>query len=137
MHGVGFSDNIWVIIKHHMDYFEVKLDDKNRLTLPAEIRSEFEKGAILTFGFASYLHLYPAKVWHDDVEPTLAVGIFDEEGADNVAHIIRGKTLIEPDNHQGRITIKRHLAAYADIDKEVVGTKLGKYWRITAKEKAV
>ncbi|QQR53211.1 MraZ N-terminal domain containing protein [bacterium] len=46
-----------------MDYFERKLDDKNRLTIPAELRHEFEAGnVIITRGFANYLHLYTEKL---------------------------------------------------------------------------
>jgi DNA-binding transcriptional regulator/RsmH inhibitor MraZ len=41
------------------DYFERKLDDKRRLTLPAELRAEFTSGVVVTRGFKNYLHLYP------------------------------------------------------------------------------
>jgi DNA-binding transcriptional regulator/RsmH inhibitor MraZ len=30
-----------------MDFFERKLDDKNRLTIPAEVRHEFEGGRVI------------------------------------------------------------------------------------------
>jgi DNA-binding transcriptional regulator/RsmH inhibitor MraZ len=45
------------------DYFERKLDDKRRLTLPAELREEFKSGVVVTRGFKNYLHLYPKVVW--------------------------------------------------------------------------
>ena len=34
-----------------VDYFERKLDDKRRLTIPAELRAEFASGAVVTRGF--------------------------------------------------------------------------------------
>ena len=53
------------------DYFERKLDDKRRLTIPAELRAEFASGVVLTRGFGNYLHLYPQQVWDREVEDTL------------------------------------------------------------------
>ena len=41
-----------------IDYFERKLDDKRRLSMPAELRSEFKSGVVVTRGFKKYLHLY-------------------------------------------------------------------------------
>ena len=54
-----------------LDYFERKLDDKRRLTIPAEMRAVFTDGAVMTRGFGKYLHLYPKKVWDVQVEPKL------------------------------------------------------------------
>jgi DNA-binding transcriptional regulator/RsmH inhibitor MraZ len=36
------------------DYFERKLDDKRRLSIPAELRGEFEGGVVITQGFQNY-----------------------------------------------------------------------------------
>ncbi len=41
-----------------IDYFERKLDDKRRLTVPSELRTEFSGGIVITRGFGAYLHLY-------------------------------------------------------------------------------
>ncbi len=46
-----------------VDYFERKLDDKRRLTIPSELREEFLTGVVVTRGFGSYLHLYAKSVW--------------------------------------------------------------------------
>ncbi len=55
-----------------VDYFERKLDDKRRLTIPPELRHKFASGAVVTRGFGQYLHLYPKDVWDNLVEPRLA-----------------------------------------------------------------
>ena len=55
-----------------IDYFERKLDDKRRLTIPAELRAEFASGVVVTRGFKKYLHLYPKSVWDQEVEPDLS-----------------------------------------------------------------
>ncbi len=117
-----------------MDYFERKLDDKNRLTLPAELRHEFEGGqVVVTRGFKRYLHLYTEKTWNQEMEPALSGDILDERTADLNVQFRTGKTAGSLDSKQGRITIEQHLLDYAGISKEVVAVRAGKYWRLTAK----
>lgn len=116
-----------------IDYFEAKLDDKNRLTVPAELQPELGSEVIVTFGFAEYLHLYTPQVWYEKVEPAMHAGIFDVAAADRAAKIRNGKTPLELDKKQGRLTLKKHLLEYAGIKKEVAAVRVGSYWRLTAK----
>ncbi|HZJ34537.1 MAG TPA: cell division/cell wall cluster transcriptional repressor MraZ [Candidatus Angelobacter sp.] len=113
-----------------VDYFERKLDDKRRLTIPTELRNEFASGVVLTRGFGQYLHLYPKQIWEREVEPSLGGGIFDERIADLSVKFRRGKTEAELDRKQGRVTIEQHLLDYAGIDRELVAIRVGVYWRI-------
>lgn len=115
-----------------VDYFERKLDDKRRLTIPAELRTEFSEGVVITRGFGQYLHLYPAQIWAGDVEKALDGDILDERVADLNVRFRTGKTSAELDEKQGRITIEQHLLDYADITKDLVAVRAGKYWRITS-----
>lgn len=119
-----------------MDYFERKLDNKRRLTIPVEIRDKFLSGAVLTRGFGRYLHLYPKDVWENLVEPRLAGDVLDERVADLNVRFRRGKTDAELDARQGRVTIEQHLLDYAGIDHDVVAVSVGQYWRIMAPEQA-
>jgi MraZ protein len=112
------------------DFFQRKLDDKRRLTIPTELRAEFASGVVVTRGFKQYLHLYPASVWQDDVEPLLKGNILDEQTADLNVQFRMGKTDAAIDDKQGRITIEQHLLDYAGIDKELVAVRVGKYWRL-------
>lgn len=116
-----------------MDYFERKLDDKRRLTLPPELRDKFASGAVITRGFAKYLHLYPKDVWENLVEPRLEGDILDERIADLNVQFRTGKTDMKPDDRQGRITVEQHLLDYAGIDRDVAAISVGRYWRIQAK----
>lgn len=117
-----------------MDFFERKLDDKNRLTIPAELRHEFEGGrVIITRGFAKYLHLYTEKVWNEDMEPALKGDILDERTADLNVQLRMGKATSGMDTKQGRITLDQQLLDYAGISREVVAVRAGKYWRLSAK----
>lgn len=113
-----------------VDYFERKLDDKRRLTIPVELRAEFATGVVLTRGFGSYLHLYPLATWEDQVEPELKGSILDERIADLNVRFRRGKTNASLDDKQGRVTFEQHLLDYAGIKKDVVCVRAGSYWRV-------
>ncbi len=116
-----------------VDYFERRLDDKRRLTIPVELREEFASGVVLTRGFGRYLHLYSRAVWERDVEPALHApgSILDEKTADMNVRFRRGKTEADLDQKQGRVTIEQHLLEYAGIDRDLEAVRAGDYWRIS------
>ncbi len=119
-----------------VDYFERKLDDKHRLTIPTELRNEFTSGVVLTRGFKNYLHLYPKQIWDREVESALSGDILDENIADLNVRFRSGKTEAELDQKQGRVTIEQHLLDYAGIDRDIAAIRVGSYWRIIALETA-
>ena len=116
-----------------VDYFERKLDDKRRLTIPSELRAEFASGVVVTRGYKQYLHLYPKSVWDEDVEPLLKGNILDEATADLNVQFRMGKTEGEIDTKQGRFSLEQHLLDYAGITRDVMAVRVGKYWRLLAK----
>ena len=116
-----------------MDYFERKLDDKRRLTIPAELRVEFASGVVITRGFQNYLHLYPKAVWDEEVEPKLKGNILDEQTADLNVQFRMGRVEVVIDGKQGRITLEQHHLDYAAINREVIAVRAGRYWRLQAK----
>ena len=113
-----------------VDYFERKLDDKRRLTIPSELRDEFASGVVLTRGFGDYLHMYPQATWDNEVEPELKGNVLDERVADMNVRFRRGKTTASLDIKQGRVTIEQHLLEYADIGRDLVAVRVGSYWRV-------
>lgn len=118
-----------------LDYFERKLDDKRRLTIPTELRDEFASGVVITRGFGSYLHLYPKAVWETQMEQALRGDILDERVADLNVTFRRGKSEAELDQKQGRIAFEHHLLEYATIDREVIAIRAGAYFRLMAAER--
>lgn len=116
-----------------MDYFERKLDDKRRLTIPSELRAEFASGVVITRGFKDYLHLYPKAVWDDLVEPKLKGEILDELTADLNVQFRMGRVEAGLDQKQGRITLEPHHLEHARIEREVVAVRAGQYFRLQAK----
>lgn len=118
-----------------VDYFERKLDDKRRLTIPTELRDEFASGVVVTRGFKKYLHLYPKAVWDELVEPQLQTrpgNVLDETVADLNVQFRRGKSESGIDGKQGRITLEQQQLDYAGIGRDVVAIRVGKYWRLEA-----
>jgi len=113
-----------------VDYFERKLDDKHRLTIPVELREEFASGLVITRGFGSYLHLYPQNTWDNEVEPELTGSILDERTADLNVRFRRGKTSASLDIKQGRVTVEQHLLDYAGIQRDIIAVRAGSYWRV-------
>src|SRR5580692_11782792 len=98
-----------------IDYFERKLDDKRRLTIPTELRAEFASGVVVTRGFQKYLHVYPLAVWDDEVESRLKGDILDERIADLNVQFRTGKVEDVIDDKQGRIVLEQYLLDYAGI----------------------
>ncbi|RWZ79461.1 MAG: hypothetical protein EOT04_01580 [Candidatus Chaera renei] len=114
------------------DYFQRRLDEKRRLTVPAELRAEFASGVVVTHGFGKYLHLYSKDVWLNEVEPALRGDILDERVADLNVRFRLGKTEQRLDDKQGRIALDQSQLEYAGIDREVMAVRSGKYWRLMA-----
>jgi MraZ protein len=115
-----------------VDYFQRKLDDKRRLTIPTELREEFASGVVVTRGFQKYLHLYPKSVWDEAVEPQLTGSILDEQVADLNVRFRTGKIEGVIDAKQGRLGLEQHLLDYAGITRDIVAVRVGKYWRLMA-----
>ncbi len=115
------------------DYFERKLDDKNRLTIPAEIQKELGSQVVITRGFGKYLHLYSKKIWDAEMEKALSGDILDEHIADLNVKFRTGKITAQLDAKQGRITLENHHITWAGIKKSVIVVRVGKYWRISAR----
>ena len=116
-----------------MDYFERKLDDKRRLTIPTELRAEFSSGIVITRGFGTYLHMYPKSVWDQLVEPELQGSILDEKIADLNVRFRMGKAEALLDQKQGRVSIEQHLLDFAGMKRDLMAVRAGKYWRLQAK----
>ena len=116
-----------------VDYFERRLDDKRRLTIPTELRAEFKSGYVITRGFDKYLHLYSKLIWDEVVEPELQGHILDEKTANLNVKFRMGKSEGSIDDKQGRLCLDQHLLDYAGIKRDLVAVKAGLYWRILPK----
>jgi MraZ protein len=121
-----------------MNNFERKLDDKNRLTIPVEVRREFENGYIvLTKGYDDTLALYSQGYWEEVIEPALEGDFRDQDSFRLNRQIQSAQSITHMDAKQGRITIEQRFLDHASIAKTVnafrVKTNHGRsYWAIEA-----
>ncbi len=95
------------------------IDEKKRLAIPAKLRKELGKEAVLTRGFDNCLSLYPLKEWEKLAEKLskLPTGQLEARGVARV--ILSGAAEVQFDA-LGRILIPDYLKHYAKIEKDVV-----------------
>jgi MraZ protein len=95
------------------------IDEKKRMAIPAKLRKEIGKGAVLTRGLDNSLALYPAKEWKKVVEKLnqLPSGKLDVRGFNRI--IMAGAVSAEFDS-LGRVLVPDYLKEYAGLKKNVV-----------------
>lgn len=95
------------------------IDEKKRLAIPAKLRKELGRGAVLTRGLDNCLALYPLKEWEKLAEKLnkLPTGQIEARGLARV--ILSGAVAVEFDS-LGRILVADYLKQYAGIAKNVV-----------------
>jgi len=99
--------------------YQHTIDEKKRLAIPAKMRKELGKGAVLTRGLDNCLVLYPLKEWEKLAEKLskLPTGQVEARGLARV--IMSGAVAVEFDA-LGRILVPDYLKQYASIEKNVV-----------------
>ncbi len=95
------------------------IDEKKRLAIPAKLRKELGKGAVLTRGLDNCLALYPLKEWEKlaDKLSKLPTGQIEARGLARV--ILSGAVAMDFDS-LGRVLVPDYLKQYAGIAKNVV-----------------
>lgn len=100
--------------------YPAKLDDKNRLFVPAKLRAEMGEDFFVTLGVncgRSCLTVYTAKDWEMLVQNYNALPISQRSAATSLIFI--NATECNPDK-QFRFTLTQNLLDYAGIGKDVV-----------------
>lgn len=114
--------------------FNNRLDDKNRIRIPAKYKAELGEEYKLSFGPSATIYVLPK----DEYEKILAnfgeVTLFDEEKQNAIADFTSMVFDVVEDN-QGRIVLPLELRTYAGIDKDIVITGAASFIRIEALEK--
>lgn len=95
------------------------IDPKKRLAIPAKLRKELGKGAVLTRGLDNSLALYPSKEWQKMTEKIsqLPSGKIDARGFTRL--ILAGAVTVDFDS-LGRILVPDYLKEYAALKKNCV-----------------
>jgi len=97
---------------------EHALDEKNRLTLPAKLRGDFEGGVVVTRGLDGCLYAYPAPAWAQLAERIQTLDPLAEDARRMRRHFFSGAAHGELDK-QGRMVIPAGLLEGAGITREV------------------
>jgi len=100
--------------------YPAKMDDKNRLFVPAKLRQELGDDFYVTFGVNCghrCLTVYTAQEWQKLNDNFNALSISQREGATSL--IFMNATQCSPDK-QFRFALTPFLLTYAGIDREVM-----------------
>jgi division/cell wall cluster transcriptional repressor MraZ len=114
------------------DSFSKKIDDKRRLTIPADLQHEFKSGVIVAQDpNERCLALYSTDEWNKTIEPALKaredLPIFGDENQEIARLNIKlrmGKLDSALDGKQGRVTLTQELLNYAGITHEVKAVRI-------------
>ena len=100
--------------------YEHTIDDKNRLTLPAKFRRDFEDGCVITRGLDGCLWAWTPQGWDNYRDSILAtLHPLSKEGRQMQRHFYSGAAEAVPDR-QGRVILPTALLEHAKLGRDVV-----------------
>ncbi len=114
--------------------FNNRLDDKNRIRIPAKFKAELGADYKLAFAPGECIYVLPQSEYRKILEGFGEVSFFDEKKQEAIA-AFTGSVYDVTEDNQGRILIPAELKEYAKIDKDIVITGAAAYLRIEAAEK--
>lgn len=114
--------------------FNNRLDDKNRIRIPAKFKAELGADYKLAFGPGESIYVMPQREYQKILVGFGEASFFDEE-AQNAIAMFTGMVYDVSEDNQGRVVLPAELKEYAKIDKDIVITGAASYLRIEAAEK--
>ncbi|MHB8649307.1 MAG: division/cell wall cluster transcriptional repressor MraZ [Gaiellaceae bacterium] len=96
------------------------IDDKNRLTLPARFRREFEGGVVVTRGLDSCLVAYPRPAWVRRFQGRIEELDTLRTESRSLQRFFYANAVEGELDKQGRIVIPTALTEYAKLGRDVV-----------------
>ena len=96
-----------------------RLDDKNRVILPAKFREPLQGGLVITKGQEHSLFVFPREDFFEYARRFESAPLSSKGARDYVRVLLSGASDELPDR-QGRITIPPTLREYAGLTKECV-----------------
>ncbi len=103
--------------------FEVKMDTKGRIKLPAALIRQIGDGSSLQFvvnrGFEDCLVLYTKEQWKEETKKLQALNPYDKKHRQFMRLYFRGATELVTDSSD-RINLPKQLVAHADIQKDII-----------------
>ena len=113
--------------------FNNRLDDKNRIRIPAKYKADLEGGYKFAFGPDKSIYVLPYAEYKKILDSFGNVSISDTETQDAIAEFTSMVFDVAEDN-QGRVVIPQELKEHAEIDKDIVIVGAATYLRIESAE---
>ena len=113
--------------------FNGKLDDKNRIRIPAKYKADLEGGYKLSRGADKTIYVLPLAEYKKILDSFGNASIFDIETQDAIVEFTSNVFDVSEDP-QGRVVIPQELKEHAEIDKEIVIIGAASYLRIESAE---
>ena len=121
--------------------YGVKIDDKGRIIFPSQLKSVFPQGEALKFVvkkdlFEDCLQMFTYQEWEKESEKVKErLNFFNRKHAEFWREYMRDRSIGEPDEKLGRISLPKKLLAQIGADKEVVFSGNDHLIEIWSKEK--
>jgi len=109
--------------------YDHAIDDKGRITIPANYRKWLESGVVITKGIERCLMGYPTEDWQELVKKARALPLTNTGAREFKRLLLGGASECTPDK-QGRIVLQQRLREYANIDSQVVFIGLDDHFEI-------
>ncbi len=108
--------------------FEIKVDDKGRMVLPAKVKANlpevYTNELVLKRGFEPCLEVYPKLEWNKVFSKVSGLNQFNKEHRLFQRSFLNGVTDVDMDAN-GRILLPKTMLQFAGIEKELVVVGMG------------
>jgi MraZ protein len=113
--------------------YELKIDHKGRIAIPAKFREAFRAGLVLSRGFDKCLNIYTMLEWERAADELVSLPLTQLNTRRVARFTFSGAFDLEPDR-QGRIVLPPAIRQYAGIGDEAVMIGAYTHLQIWAKD---
>lgn len=110
-------------MSHLTGEFEVKIDAKGRMMIPAGLKKKLpavdSEGLVINRGFENYLVIYPNAEWEKQLDKLSDLNQYEEDNIEFIRYFTRGATELSLDTI-GRVNLPQGLLDYAGIKNDVI-----------------
>jgi len=113
--------------------YELRVDHKGRLAIPARLREAFRGGLVLLRGFDKCLNVYTMAEWGKVADKLASLSLTQRNTRRIARFTFSGAFSLDIDR-QGRVVLPASLRQYAGIDDEVVVVGAYSHLQVWAKQ---
>jgi MraZ protein len=110
-------------MSHFLGEFDCKLDDRNRLMIPASLMKQLpgadNDGLVINRGFEKHLVIYTKTEWEKIVEELSKLNQYEKRTREFIRYFTRGATHLSLDK-LNRAVLSKGLLDYAGIKTDVI-----------------